>query len=84
MDTITITLNTDEAERLAAIAAHEGETLESLAARTVRERLAYDAEWEADVKAAIAEIERGEYLTLAEYDAHMDALLAKIAPKTSR
>ena len=76
-----ITLNPDEAQRLAALAAHEGETPESMAARALRERLDHDAGWEADVRAAIAEIESGDYLTEDGFNAKLDTLLAEIAPQ---
>lgn len=78
MTAITIELSADETARLEALAAHEGETPGALAARTIRDRLADDRDWEDSVNAAIAEVARGEFLTIEEFDAHMDSMLAEI------
>ncbi len=81
MTSIMIELSADEATRLAAIAAHEGETPDALAARAVRECIAEDKDWEEGVNAAIADAERGDVLTLEEFDVHITSVLANIERK---
>lgn len=79
METITITLSDEESRRLAAIAAYEGATPEALAKRVVRDRLVTDAEWEAEVRAAMTEADAGDVVSWEEYCTDMDRFVASLA-----
>lgn len=78
MSVISVNLPKADAERLAELAAREGETPESIAAAAVRARLDADANDRAEIQAGLAEIEAGAGMTLEGYEREMDAFMAEL------
>ena len=77
MSVISVKLPEGDAERLAELAAREGETPEAIAAAAVQARLDADARDRAEIEAGLAQLDAGEGMTLDAYEREMDAFMAR-------
>ena len=78
MAVISVKLPEADAERLAELAAREGETPEAVAAAAVQARLDADARDRAEIEAGLAQLDAGEGMTLEVYEREMDAFIAEL------
>lgn len=78
MAVISVKLPEADAERLAELAAREGETPEAVAAAAVQARLDADARDRAEIEAGLAQLDAGEGMTLEVYEREMDAFMAEL------
>ena len=78
MAVISVKLPEADAERLAELAAREGETPEAVAAAAVQARLDADARDRAEIETGLAQLDAGEGMTLEVYEREMDAFMAEL------
>ena len=78
MAVISVKLPEADAERLAELAAREGETPEAVAAAAVQARLDADARDRAEIETGLAQLDAGEGMTLEVYEREMDAFIAEL------
>jgi predicted transcriptional regulator len=78
MSVISVKLPKADADRLAELAAREGQTPEDFAAAAVRDRLEADAAARREIEAGLAELDVGGGMTLEEYEREMDAFMAEL------
>lgn len=78
MTTLSVTLSTADADRLAELAKREGATPEQFATAAVQARLQDDAAWQAEIVAGLAELDRGEGVSMEQFEQEMDAYMADL------
>ncbi|MEJ0059038.1 MAG: hypothetical protein WDM79_05440 [Terricaulis sp.] len=83
MSDLTLTLASDDAQRLAELAAREGVTPEQLAEQAVRARLDEDAAWRAEVEAGLAELDAGKSMSFEDFEREMDTFMTELRAKSA-
>jgi len=78
MSVISVKLPERDVERLAELAAREGETPEAIAAAAVQARLDADARDRAEIEAGLSQLDAGEGMTLDAYEREMDVFMAEL------
>lgn len=78
MSVISVKLPEGDADRLAELAAREGQTPEAVAAAAVQARLDADASDRAEIEAGLAQLDAGEGMTIEVYEREMDAFMAEL------
>ena len=71
MSTLSFDLTDADKDRLAAIAAREGMTLEEAAAAALKAQLDADAAARAEIEAGLAELDAGDGMSLDDFEREM-------------
>ncbi len=78
MSTLSLTLPKTDADRLAAVAAREGVSVEQATIAAVKAHLDADAADRAEIVAGLAELDAGQGMSLDQYEREMDAFIATL------